>query len=123
MSSPSLSLASQILGFISFSFTLATLLRVFWSEWQPFIAAPSEIEDYLTNLKQGLFEEKWHIKHARRRLETRRKSHKRDTGDEHHHGHYRQRKISPNIDVSLRAMQNAIKHFMRQFQHMEEPFL
>lgn len=70
-----LSLVSTILGFVSFTFTLATLLKVFWSNLGTFGAAPEEIQDYLSNLKQGLLEERRHLRRVRRRL----KSVKRDT--------------------------------------------
>ena len=63
-----LSLVSTILGFISFTFTLATLLKVFSSNLGTFNAAPQEVPDFLSGLKQGLLEERRHLRRVRRRL-------------------------------------------------------
>jgi hypothetical protein len=69
-----ISLVSTLIGFVSFAFTLGTFFKVFWSNMGTFIAAPQEINDYLSNLKQGLLEERRHLRRAKRRL----KSTKRD---------------------------------------------
>jgi len=63
-----LSMVSTIIGFVSFTFTLATLLRVSWSNLSTFYAAPEEIKDTLSSLKEGLLEERRHLKRARKRL-------------------------------------------------------
>ncbi|KAI4701637.1 hypothetical protein J4E81_003377 [Alternaria sp. BMP 2799] len=63
-----LSMVSTIFGFISFTFTLATLLKVSWSNLATFNAAPEEIKDILSSLKQGLLEERRHLRRVRKRL-------------------------------------------------------
>ena len=65
-----LSLVSTILGFVSFTFTLATLLKVFWSNLGTFSAAPREIQDYLSGIKQGLLEERRHLRRVRKRMKS-----------------------------------------------------
>ncbi|KAF1954583.1 hypothetical protein CC80DRAFT_567144 [Byssothecium circinans] len=62
-----LALISAIIGFISFAFTLATFLNVFWSYLLTIKAAPREIEDYLSNLEQALIEERRHLRKVRKR--------------------------------------------------------
>ncbi|KAF2493958.1 hypothetical protein BU16DRAFT_60559 [Lophium mytilinum] len=115
-----ISLASSVIGFISFAFTLATFLNVFWSNLFTFFAAPTEIHDYLSNLKQGLYEERTHLRRARRR--ERRKSagsrtREKEAGIRSFTGH------SQDEDVALRVMREAIKHMIRQFRNLERPFL
>lgn len=63
-----LSMVSTIIGFVSFTFTLATLIRVSWSNLSTFYAAPEEIKDTLSSLKEGLLEERRHLKRVRKRL-------------------------------------------------------
>jgi hypothetical protein len=63
-----LSLISASIGFVSFAFTLGTFIKVFWTNLGTFAAAPHEINDYLSSLKQGLLEERRHLRRARRRL-------------------------------------------------------
>jgi hypothetical protein len=63
-----LSMISTIIGFISFTLTLATLMRVFWSNLMTFYAAPEEIKDTLSSLKQGMLEERRHLRRVRKRL-------------------------------------------------------
>ncbi|KAF2664085.1 hypothetical protein BT63DRAFT_100634 [Microthyrium microscopicum] len=109
-----ISLASTIIGFISFAFTLATLLRVFWNELQTFSAAKSEIEDHLTNLKQSLYEERSTLKRARRIHQRRRQSAHTDA---------KERERESALDVAFRAMQRTNKHAIQQFIILERPFL
>ncbi|KAF2662606.1 hypothetical protein K491DRAFT_686486 [Lophiostoma macrostomum CBS 122681] len=65
-----LSFVSTVIGFISFAFTLATFLRVFWDNLQTIAAAPGEINDFLSTLKQGLLEERRHLRKVRRRRKS-----------------------------------------------------
>jgi hypothetical protein len=68
-----ISLVSTLIGFVSFAFTLGTFLKVFWSNLGTFAAAPHQINDVLSSLKQGLLEERRHVRRARRRLKSLRK--------------------------------------------------
>jgi hypothetical protein len=65
-----ISLISTTIGFVSFAFTLGTFIKVFWSNLGTFAAAPHEINDYLSSLKQGLLEERRHLRRSRRRLRS-----------------------------------------------------
>ncbi|KAF2032990.1 hypothetical protein EK21DRAFT_59709 [Setomelanomma holmii] len=65
-----ISLVSTLIGFVSFAFTLGTFIKVFWSNWGTFSAAPQEINDYLSSLKQGLLEERRHLQRSRRQLKN-----------------------------------------------------
>lgn len=65
-----ISLVSTLIGFVSFAFTLGTFIKVFWSNLGTFVAAPHEINDYLSSLKQGLLEERRHLRRERRRLRS-----------------------------------------------------
>jgi hypothetical protein len=65
-----LSMVSTTIGFVSFAFTLGTFFKVFWSNLGTFGAAPQEIQDYLSSLKQGLLEERRHLRKVRRRLKS-----------------------------------------------------
>ncbi|KAF2119300.1 hypothetical protein BDV96DRAFT_642335 [Lophiotrema nucula] len=63
-----ISMASTIIAFIGFGFTLGTFFNVFWKSIMTLTSAPSEIADYLSNLKQGLLEERRHLRRVKRRL-------------------------------------------------------
>ncbi|KAH7390931.1 hypothetical protein DE146DRAFT_758372 [Phaeosphaeria sp. MPI-PUGE-AT-0046c] len=65
-----ISLISASIGFVSFAFTLGTFLKVFWSNLGTFAAAPQEINDFLSNLKQGLLEQRRNLRRSRRRLNS-----------------------------------------------------
>jgi hypothetical protein len=65
-----LSLISTIFGFVSFALTLSTLLMVSWGNLATFSAAPHEIDDYFSSLKQGLLEERRHLRKVRKRLRS-----------------------------------------------------
>jgi hypothetical protein len=125
-----LSFASTIIGFVSFTFTVATALRVFWDNFQTMIAAPREIDDYLTNLKQSLHEELYHLRRARKiRSRSRRRSRSahgaRGGAIAKNGATVREGRSdeSPDIDMALKSMTQAIKHMIRNFKEMERPFL
>jgi hypothetical protein len=65
-----ISLVSTTIGFVSFAFTIGTFIKVFWSNLGTFGAAPQEINDYLSSLKQGLLEERRQLRKSRRRLRS-----------------------------------------------------
>lgn len=65
-----LSLISASIGFVSFAFTLGTFLKVFWTNLGTFGNAPQEINDILSSLKQGLLEQRRHLRRTRRRLKN-----------------------------------------------------
>jgi hypothetical protein len=120
-----ISLASTIIGFVSFVFTIGTATRVFWGELSTWSAAPHEMEDHLTNLKQSLFEERFHMKRARR-------IHRRRSRSVPAHGERGGEKGATSRDrefveeervAALRAMSIALKHMIRNFRELERPFL
>lgn len=117
------SLASTIIGFISFIFTVGTATRVFWTEISTFSAAGHEIDDSLTNLKQNLYEEKYHLKRARK-IRSRRRSRSVPTaGGRGEKGRFEREHGEEERDATLRAMSIALKHMIRTFKTLERPFL
>lgn len=62
-----ISLASIIIGFISFSFTLAIWLHAFWEAFQTLGKAPLQVRDTLATLRQGLYEEREYLRRLRKR--------------------------------------------------------
>jgi hypothetical protein len=62
-----ISVASIAIGFISFAFTLAIWLHSFWDWFLTLSDAPTQVQDYLSTLRQGLYEEREHLKTVRRR--------------------------------------------------------
>lgn len=122
------SLASTVIGFISFIFTIGTATRVFWGELSTWSAAPHEIEDHLTDLKQSLFEEKFNLKRAKRiRARARRRSRSVPThggrGGEKEAPPREREFVEEERDAALRAMLVALKHMIRHFKELEKPFL
>jgi hypothetical protein len=147
-----ISLVSTLIGFVSFAFTLGTFIKVFWSNLGTFAAAPHEINDYLSSLKQGLLEERRHLRRARRRLKTikRDQSHGpgarggADSDDEYErgyasHGGKRRRRSgkrspmhfdrdiqsmrSSGEDEALRVMRVTVRDLIKSFRELEQPFL
>lgn len=62
-----ISLASIIIGFISFGLTLAIWLHSFWAAFKTLGSAPRESRDLLSTLRQGLYEEREYLKRLKRR--------------------------------------------------------
>jgi hypothetical protein len=147
-----ISLISALIGFISFTFTLGTFIKVFWSNLGTFAAAPHEINDYLSSLKQGLLEERRHLRRSRRRLRNikRDQSHgpgaRSESDDNYAHNHgrnsrKRQRRSSggrkhpmhfdrdvqsmrsSGEEEALRVMRVTLKDLINSFQEIEQPFL
>lgn len=145
-------MVSTIIGFVSFAFTLGTFFKVFWSNLGTFGAAPQEIQDYLSSLKQGLIEERRHLRRVRKRLKSihRDKSHgpgarSRSEGYESSYEHKRRsrgrksrrksRSGTMHFDRDIQSMQSAgesgalqvmritIRDLIQSFRQIEYPFL
>lgn len=107
-----LSLASTIIGFVSFSFTVATLLRVFWGNILTILNAHDEIHDLLSNLRVQLYEERQSLRNLRR-----------------HNKEWGKRRRSKGLplprldDLTIRSMQDTLRHLARRFKALERPFL
>lgn len=107
-----LSLASSIIGVVSFVFTVGTFLRVVWVNLMTMSEAPHEIHSYLTNLRQELLEERSSLRMLKRFQKSRRK------------GNVEIPYMSCEMDeVTIKTMQDTIKHLIRQFNQVEKPFL
>lgn len=134
-----ISFVSTLFGFIGFALTIATFLRVTWENIQTFLGASTQISDLLGNLKQGLYEERAHLRKVRR-WQRRRGSfqgsprggpdekHRRRSehwyGDGHsYHGYYPDMKDLHDDDQSTRVMREAVRNMIRDFRALEQPFL
>ena len=121
-----LSMISTIIGFISFTFTLATLLKVSWSNLATFNAAPEEIKDTLSSLKQGLLEERRHLRRVRKRLRNVRRDQSHGpsarSDSEEYHGEYGSGKTGNESRKRSRRGRGGGKrrtmHFDRDMQSM-----
>lgn len=148
-----ISFASTLIGFISFAFTIATFLKVFWQSIITIKAAPDEITDYLSNLKQALLEERRHLRKVKKRMRrnsgrgddsgdwasggggggggdgrgrrsrSRRRSHSGVKGPRAYFERDEQAFRSQGEGEALRVMRNAIKDMIRSFRSLEYPFL
>jgi len=115
---PPISIASITIGFISFAITIATFLSVFWSNLSTLRSAPTEIDDYLGNLKQGLFEERWHLRRVRKR--RKRNTSSSGTVDEKSRSEVVKEN---NDDLAVRVSSETLKHMIHEFKDLERPFL
>jgi hypothetical protein len=119
-------MVSTIIGFVSFTFTLATLLKVSWSNLMTFQAAPEEIKDTLSSLKQGLLEERRHLRKVRRRLKNvrRDRSHgpgARSDSEEYYGGYGGGKHVNGGRKKSRRGRGGSRRetmHFDRDIQRM-----
>ena len=121
-----ISLASTIIGFLSFALTAATLVRVTWDNLSTFWSAPTEITDMLGNLKAGLHEERRHLRKVCRDRRKRRRSSSAPHRDREKHGGVRvsrEDREQTERDRTLWLMRDTIRHFWQRFRDVERPFL
>ncbi|RDW77179.1 hypothetical protein BP6252_05232 [Coleophoma cylindrospora] len=102
-----ISIASIIVGFISFSFTLAIWLHAFWDAFLTLAKAPQQVRDTLSTLRQGLYEEREYLKRTRRRSQ----SHSSKTKSLYLEG------------GAQKVINDAVKDLIREFKDYERPFL
>lgn len=105
--------ASAIVGFVSFAFTVATWLRVFWNNINSLFAAESEIHGYLSTLRIELYEEKASLKRLRRH----------NRGLTHSSTGTRDRAGLRLDDATLRSLIDVLRRLTRRFKNLERPFL
>lgn len=106
--------AGTIIGFISFAFTVATWLRVFWENINTIFAAETEIHAYLSNLRIELYEERASLRQLRR--------HNREFGHSSH-GKAKGRSVCRLDDVTLRSLTEVVRRLTKRFKKLEQPFL
>ncbi|KAF2090917.1 hypothetical protein K490DRAFT_62249 [Saccharata proteae CBS 121410] len=114
-----ISLASILVGFISFAFTFATFLRVTWQNYITILSASNQIHDLLGNLKQGLYEERAHLRRVRK-LQRRRNTYGTSAYDKENIG---VRLGGDGDDIATKVMRDAIRHMISEFRGLERPFL
>jgi hypothetical protein len=127
------SLASLIVGFIGFAVTAATLIKISWDNIETVWSAPQQINDYLGNLKAGLYEERHHLrKVCRTRSKSRRRRRSRSASARHRRGRGGGEKepvddeSSPRElaeDRTLVVLKNTVRHMLRNFRNLERPFV
>ncbi|KAL1618054.1 hypothetical protein SLS56_010720 [Neofusicoccum ribis] len=123
-----ISFVSTLFGFLGFAFTIATFLRVTWENIQTILGASTQVPDLLGNLKQGLYEERAHLRKVRRWQRRRGSFQGGPRGGpekaDHWYGHgYLDSKDLHDDDQSTRVMREAIRNMIREFRHLEQPFL
>jgi hypothetical protein len=117
MALPTISIASIIIGFISFAFTIGTFLRVLWVNFETLGEAPHQVHSYLTNLRTELLEE-------RANLRVMKKQSKKHYKLLHSSGRGGRVDSGVELDeVSLKTMSDTIKALIRRFKDVERPFL
>jgi len=132
-------MTSTVIGLISFAFTIATFVNVFWSSVQTIRAAPSEIGDYLSSLKQGLLEERRHLRKVGKRMRSARRGRSgsdpggdgRGSKRRHSGGRVRRAQFERDEQVSrsqgegdsLRTLRTTVRDIIRSFRQLEYPFL
>lgn len=109
------SFASTITGFISFAFTTATLIRVFWSEIADIVNAPTQVKTQLGNLRAALWEERDHLRRARRRRARWIRS-RAGSG-------YGPLEVDQSESLNFRLLIATIQDMCREFKDIERPFL
>ncbi|KAE8442392.1 hypothetical protein EG329_003408 [Mollisiaceae sp. DMI_Dod_QoI] len=107
-----ISLASVVIGFISFTFTLAIWLHAFWDAFLTLGQAPSQLQDALSALRQALYEEREYLKRKRRRGD----------GSEGLSSS-KSRATIYNDGGPTKVINDAVKDLIREFKVYERPFL
>jgi hypothetical protein len=108
MALSSVSIASIIIGFISFSFTLAIWLHAFRESFITIGQAPDQLQDALSTLRQALYEEREYLKRKRKIGEGRMDS---------------KIKILYNDGGPTKVINDAVKDLIGDFKKYERPFL
>ena len=102
----SISVASIAIGFVSFGFTLAIWAHAFWDAFQTLGAAPTQVQDSFSTLRQGLYEEREYLKRKRRRESSKSKAN------------------SLYLEGGpTKVMNDAVKDLIKDFKKYEAPFL
>ena len=105
------SLASVIIGFVSFAFTVSTFLKVVWTNLSTLSEAPHEVHATLTDLRTELLEEKASLRNMRRWCRRRERQHERP-----------ERGMELD-EISLKTMEDSVRGLVRRFKSVEAPFL
>jgi hypothetical protein len=108
-------LTTGIIGIISFGFTLGTFLRVVWVNLETLCEAEHQVHFYLTNLRTELLEERANLKSMRKGMRRHKRLLTKEEG-----GSYVGMELD---DVSLKTMSDLVRHFIKQFKRIEQPFL
>ena len=112
-----ISVASIVIGFISFAFTVATFLRVLWANFMTLGEAPHEVHAYLTNLRTELLEERANLKVMKKYY---RRNHKlMQQGG-------RGNRLDSGMeldDVTIKTMNDTVRYLIKRFKEIEKPFL
>ena len=107
---PSISIASIVIGFISFAFTLAIWIHAFWGAFLTVVSAPSQLRDAFSTLRQSLYEEREYLKRKRRREKG---TQDRDS---------KQRSLYDEGGPT-KVINDAVKDLIHDFKRYERPFL
>ncbi|OQO01889.1 hypothetical protein B0A48_12362 [Cryoendolithus antarcticus] len=108
-----LSLASIVIGIISFVFTLGTFLRVVWVNLMTLSEAPHQVHGYLTHLRQELLEERASLRALKKHTKHRRKDEREGSSV-----------YGIELDEqALKTMSDALKTLIKRFEAVEAPFL
>lgn len=109
-------LTTGIIGIVGFAFTLGTFFKVVWVNLETLGEAPHEVHSYLTNLRTELLEEKASLKNMRKGM----RKHKRLLRQ----GEGGNTLVGMELDeVSLKTMNDVIRHLIRRYRDLEKPFL
>lgn len=104
-----ISYASIYIGFISFALTLLIWIHSFWAAFLTITAAPEQLQDALSTLRQSLYEEREYLKRKRR--------HERGS-----HSDEKARMLY-NEGGPTKVITDAVKDLIRDFKRYEAPFL
>lgn len=108
-------LTSGIIGIVSFVFTLGTFFKVVWVNLDTISEAPHEVHGYLTNLRTELLEEKASLKNMRKGMRKYKRMTSRENGGS---------TVGMELDdVSLKTMNDSLRHLIKKFKELEQPFL
>ena len=128
---PTISLASSVIGFISFAISLLTLIRVIWGNLSTLMDAPTQVHYSFANLKQAIFEERSAVHRAARLSARRRESKALDPDSPLYTREHRHSKSASGFggaeDVyggaSIKIMQETVRKLCKDFKRLEKPFL
>ena len=110
------SLATGIIGLVSFIFTLGTFFRVVWVNMETMGEASHEVHSYLTNIRTELLEERASLKKIRKGMRKHRKHLKRGDDGGSPYG-------LELDEITLKTMSDTVRQLCKKFSEVEKPFL
>lgn len=112
-----ISVASIIIGFASFAFTLATFFKVVWVNLETMSQSSNSVHTYLNTLREEMLDEQASLRVLKKINRHRRRTRRRLPDS------LRDLSGVELDEVTLKTLSDTMRHVCREFKELEKPFL